>query len=44
MTILKSLIPLILLMVLLTVACNQQTLEIPEANRATASFAVAGMT
>ena len=49
MTILKSLIPLMLLTALLLVACEQQTaskapLEIPEANKATVSFAVEGMT
>jgi len=48
MTILKSLIPLVLLAALLLVACDQQTatkaLEIPAANKATASFAVEGMT
>jgi len=49
MTILKSLIPLVLLAALLLVACDQQTasnsaLEISEANKATASFAVEGMT
>jgi hypothetical protein len=48
MTIFKSLIPLVLLVALLLVACDQQTaskpLEISEANKATASFAVEGMT
>lgn len=48
MTILKSLIPLVLLAALLLVACDQQTasktLDIPAANRATVSFAVEGMT
>lgn len=48
MTILKSLIPLVLLTALLLVACEQQTarkpLEIAEGNKATASFAVEGMT
>jgi len=48
MTILKSLVPLVLLAALLLVACEQQTSskapEISEANKATASFAVEGMT
>jgi hypothetical protein len=48
MTILKSLVPLVMLAALLLVACDQQTaskpLEISEANKATVSFAVEGMT
>ena len=51
MTILKSLIPLLLLTALLLVACEQQTAskappaaEILEINKATVSFAVEGMT
>ena len=50
MTILKSLIPLLLLTALLLVACEQQTAskappaEILEINKATVAFAVEGMT
>jgi len=50
MTILKSLIPLVLLMTLLLVACEQpQTAsispeDIPPANKASVTFAVEGMT
>ena len=49
MTILKSLVPLVLLVTLLLVACEQQTTSltsknISEANKATVSFAVEGMT
>lgn len=49
MTLLKSLIPLTLLVVLLLVACEQQQtvskpMEISQANKATAVFAVEGMT
>lgn len=48
MTILKSLIPLVLLTALLLVACDQQTAREPvviaEGNKATATFAVEGMT
>jgi len=48
MTIFKSLIPLVLLMALLLVACDQQTATMPQeiaaGNKATVSFAVEGMT
>lgn len=48
MTNLKSLIPLVLLVALLLVACDQQAAKQPlvilEANKASVTFAVEGMT